>query len=71
MDDLSLISSVKMDIDNGDAMPVFPTDGLLDERREQFQVRTQELAAGEHVATIVATDRVGNTNVTKVLFTIR
>lgn len=69
-DKLSLISALKVDIDNGDAYPLLPLDGLMDQKREQFVWETGELKPGEHVITINATDQRGNTAVEKVVFTV-
>jgi hypothetical protein len=70
-DDLSILSSVKVDIDNGDAYPLLPIDGILDQRRETFEVTTPDLKPGEHLATFNATDQRGNTSVEKIVFTIK
>ena len=69
-DDLSLIASLKVDIDNGDIHPLSPIDGLIDQRRERFEWQTPILDPGEHVATFVATDRQGNSTVNKAVFTV-
>jgi hypothetical protein len=70
VDDLSILSSLMIDLDNGDAMPIPPVDGLLDQRAERFEWRTPDLEPGEHVATLALTDRRGNTTVKKALFTV-
>ncbi len=68
VDDLSLISSITADLDGGDPNPIFPVDGLYDEREEQVDWTTQPLKNGEHVLTIIATDRKGNSSVRKAVF---
>ncbi len=70
-DQLTLIGSAKVDLDNGEPYPLFPTDGLLDQQREQFEWITPELTPGEHVATFNIADRYGNTSVAKVVFIIQ
>jgi hypothetical protein len=70
IDELSLLSTFKADIDNGDTYPLLPADGLLDQPRESFEWRTEELTPGEHVATFAVTDRQGNTAVQKAVFTV-
>lgn len=67
-DEISILAALKIDIDNGDALPLLPVDGLLDERIESFEWQTGLLEPGEHVATVVATDRLGNSSVKKVVF---
>jgi hypothetical protein len=69
-DDWSLIASVKVDYDNGDAHPLAPTDGVADGRTEAFEGRSEALGGGEHVATVVATDARGNSTVKKLVFTV-
>ncbi|HOR29062.1 MAG TPA: fibronectin type III domain-containing protein [Candidatus Sumerlaeota bacterium] len=70
-DELSLISSVKVDIDNGDSYPLLPVDGMADELSEEYRFVTPALDPGEHVATFNATDREGNTQVRKIIFNVR
>ena len=70
-DNLSILSSLRVDIDNGDTYPVLPQDGIQDQRRETFDWMTPELKPGEHLATFNATDQRGNTSVEKILFTIK
>ena len=59
-----------MDLNNGDSYPLLPVDGLLDQRRERFEWRTEQLDPGEYVATVNATDREGNTATGKTIFVI-
>lgn len=69
-DALSSLSAVKMDLDNGDTVPLLPIDGMLDELFEQVEWTLKGLAPGEHVATISVTDRRGNTTVEKMVFMV-
>lgn len=68
VDDLSLIASVTLDWDGGDAYPILPTDGFFDQTTERFEWTTPRLPNGEHVLTVNATDRRGNMSVRKVIF---
>lgn len=70
-DALSLISSVKIDFDGGDILPVQPEDGFFDETHEEFDWESSGLDPGEHVLTIALTDRKGNTTVQRKVFTIK
>ncbi len=70
VDPISLVSSVEIDIDNEDTYVLFPEDGLFDERTESIDWQSMELEPGEHVMTVAATDRQGNTQVEKTLFNI-
>lgn len=69
-DAVSLMSSVRVDLDNGDDFPLLPVDGVMDQPRESFRWQTKALSPGEHVATITATDARGNTSVDKVIFNV-
>jgi len=71
VDDLSLISSVKVDVDNGDGYPLWPDDAIADERSEHYTFTGEEMEPGEYTATFNATDRQGNTAVHKSVFTIK
>jgi len=68
VDDLSLIASVTLDWDGGDAYPILPSDGFFDQTTERFEWTTPRLPNGEHVLTVNATDRRGNMSVRKVIF---
>ena len=70
-DSLSLISSIEIDFDGGDAYPIFTEDGFLDEREETIDWASPALEAGEHVLTLAVTDRAGNTTVARKVFSIR
>lgn len=70
IDALSIVTSVEVDIDNDDTFPLFPVDGLFDQREESVDWTSGELKPGEHVVTVAATDRAGNTEVRKVIITI-
>lgn len=70
VDNLSLVSTIEADIDNGDPFPIYPQDGLLDETREEVEWETPQLEPGEHVITVAVTDRRGNTGVAKGIFQI-
>ena len=69
-DELSLISSIKVDLDGGDSYPIFPTDGIFDQLEEEVEWTTLTLEPGEHVLTIAVTDRRGNTHVDRAVFQI-
>lgn len=69
-DALSLISSVRIDFDGGDILPVQPKDAFFDETTEEFDWESSGLDAGEHVLTVAVTDRNGNTTVQRKVFTI-
>lgn len=70
VDELSLVASVQMDIDNGEARPLVPTDRIFDEQRERFEWRTRDLEPGEHTITLIATDRSGNSKVQKIVVNV-
>jgi hypothetical protein len=66
VDDLSLVASVEIDIDNGQVYPLFPVDGIFDSRTEEIDWLSMPLDPGERVITVAVTDRQGNTAVRKV-----
>ena len=70
VDAISLIGSVRVDLDNGDDFPLLPIDGVIDQSRETFRWQTKPLSPGEHVVTISATDARGNTTIDKAIFTV-
>ncbi len=67
-DETSILSSLEVEIDNGDVYPVFPVDGILDQMEEKFEYDMTGLEPGEHVATFRATDLQGNMSVRKSVF---
>jgi hypothetical protein len=69
-DALSILASANVDIDNGDSLPMAANDGIVDQRQEDFEWETGDLKPGEHVVTVVATDRAGNSSVKKLVFTV-
>jgi hypothetical protein len=65
------IASGEFSIDGGEWFLVFPTDGIADSLDEDFQVTTPELAAGEHMIGLRASDGNGNTGTTKLVVKIQ
>ena len=60
VDELGPIARIQMSIDAGPWRDVFPTDSLLDSRKEGFDVALGDLAGGAHVVAIRALDASGN-----------
>ena len=54
-------------VDTGTWQPVEAVDGVTDSRREQFHIRIDPLAPGEHVIVIRAYDAAGNAGLAKVV----
>lgn len=69
-DAVSILAAVEIDIDNETSFPLFPVDGLFDQRAESLDWTSGDLEPGEHVLTVAVTDRAGNTEVRKAIFTI-
>lgn len=68
-DALSFISSISADLDGDKSYPILPVDGLYDQSAEAVDWTTLRLKPGEHTLTLTATDRRGNTAVTRAVFT--
>jgi len=61
-DQLSAIDKVEYTVDsNAEWKGAMPNDLVYDTREENFDITIKDLAVGEHVLTIKATDAVGNT----------
>jgi hypothetical protein len=61
------IATAEFSIDGGDWRLVFPDDGIADSAVEAYRITTHDLPAGEHLIGIRASDRDGNTGVSKVV----
>ncbi|MBN2318341.1 MAG: hypothetical protein JXR49_04655 [Acidobacteria bacterium] len=64
------IATAEFSIDGGDWNLVFPDDGIADSAQEAFRITTSDLSAGEHLIGIRASDRDGNTGISKVVVQI-
>lgn len=69
-DELSLVSGVAFKLDGGDEFPLLPKDGIADQRREEFEWTSGDLAPGEHVFAVHVTDRPGNTIARRLVFQV-
>lgn len=61
-DSLSRLVQVEVMVDGkeDEARPLLSADGILDEKEEEFEIRVEGLASGEHSLTLRAKDEVGN-----------
>jgi hypothetical protein len=64
------IATAEFSIDGGDWNLIFPVDGIADSAQEEYRITTPELAMGEHLVGIRASDADGNTGTTKVVVKI-
>ena len=64
------IATGEFSIDGGDWSLVFPVDGIADSAQEDFQFTTPELAVGEHLIGMRASDSNGNTGTARLLVKI-
>jgi len=64
------ISSAEFSIDGGEWFLLFPKDGIADSAQEDYQLTTPEVAAGEHIIGLRATDGNGNTGTAKLIVKI-
>jgi hypothetical protein len=65
------IASGEFSIDGREWNLVFPTDGIADSAEEDFQLTTPELAPGEHMIGLRASDGNGSTGTTKLVVRIQ
>jgi hypothetical protein len=65
------IATGEFSIDGGDWNLVFPVDGIADSAQEEYRMATPELAVGEHLIGIRASDGDGNTSTAKVVVRIQ
>jgi hypothetical protein len=71
VDNDSRIAVIEYSVDGGDWVPIFPDDGLYDQRTESFRVTVRDLPSGEHTITVRASDQDRNLAVAKVLTVTR
>jgi len=64
------IATSEFSIDGNEWHLVFPKDGIADSRCEEYKFSTTELNFGEHMISIRASNRDGNTGVSKVVVQI-
>ncbi len=65
------IASGEFSIDGGEWFLVFPKDGIADSAAEEFQFVTPDLAPGEHLIGVRASDGNGSTGTTRVIVKIQ
>jgi WD40 repeat protein len=64
------IATAEFSVDGGEWLLVFPVDGIADSAQEEYRIMTPELATGEHLIGIRASDRNGNTGTSKLVVRI-
>jgi hypothetical protein len=68
--DTGSIATSEFAVDGGDWHLVFPVDGIADSTFEQYRIKTSDLSIGEHLISIRASDRDGNTGISKMIVRI-
>jgi hypothetical protein len=63
--DTGSIATSEFAVDGGDWNLIFPVDGVADSAFEQYRIKTPDLSIGEHLISIRASDRDGNTGISK------
>ena len=64
-DEASALAAAEYAIDAGKWVPIYPTDGIPDSRRESFTIPLDGLSQGEHLLTLRVRDRAGNAGLGK------
>lgn len=64
------IATAEFSIDGGDWHLVFPDDGIADSAVEAYRITVSDLSTGEHLIGIRASDREGNTGISKIVVRI-
>jgi hypothetical protein len=64
------MATAEFSVDGGEWLLIFPADGIADSTQEDYRILTPELAVGEHLIGIRASDRVGNTGTAKLVVKI-
>jgi sugar lactone lactonase YvrE len=64
------IATGEFSIDGGEWFLIFPVDGIADSTQENYRILTPELAAGEHLIGLRASDGDGNTGTSKLVVRI-
>jgi hypothetical protein len=64
------IASAEFSVDGGEWFLIFPTDGIADSAQEEYQFQTPEMAVGEHVVGLRASDGNGVTGTARVVVRI-
>ena len=68
-DGYSKIGAVELSIDNGPWIPIYPEDGLYDEKTEPFALPLPKTGTtGPHAAAVRTFDRRGNMGISEILF---
>src|SRR3989454_1101952 len=70
VDQTSTLSQAEIAIDTGDWRPVFPKDGIIDEKTESFSYLSGELSPGEHVIAFRVYDQNDNAGMAKLVVKI-
>ena len=66
-DQASGLQRAEYSVDAGRWMPVLSDDGIIDSQRENFTIRLDGLAPGEHLVTMRVRDRAGNAGLAKTM----
>lgn len=64
-DQTSTLSQAEIAVDTGDWRPVFPKDGIIDEKTESFSYLSGELPSGEHIIAFRVYDQNDNAGMGK------
>ena len=65
IDDSSSLRKAEYAMNGGDWQVVFPHDGVLDSKLEEFEITTKSLDTGEHIVALRVFDAIGNVTIGK------
>jgi len=69
-DQTSTLSQAEIAVDTGDWRPVFPKDGIIDEKTESFNYLSGDLPPGEHIIAFRVYDQNDNAGMSKLVVRI-
>jgi len=69
-DQTSTLTQAEVAVDTGDWRPVFPKDGIIDEKSESFSYVSGELPPGEHIVAFRVYDQNDNAGMAKLVVRI-
>lgn len=70
-DATSVLRKAEVSIDGKEWQDIFSVDGIVDSKSEEFEVKTDDLGAGEHTVAMRVYDSNGNVGIGKAVFQVK